>query len=148
MRTFRVLAAALTAFTLTASAFAGGEGWLDNYAKALEQARAQKKMVLMSFVASESSLQCKKQEDEVFSKPEFKEYAAKNLVLLELDFPRTKEQSGELKDQNRTLNSQYNVRQFPTIVLLSSAGEVVTRFTGYGGGGAAKMIEKIELFRK
>jgi protein disulfide-isomerase len=148
MRIIRVLSAALAAFALTASALADREPWTENYAQALDKARKEKKMVLMSFVASESSAQCKKQEDEVFSKPEFKDYAAKNLVLLELDFPKTKEQTNEVKEQNRTLNGQYNVRQFPTIVLLSSAGEVVTRFTGYGGGGAAKMIEKIELFRK
>jgi hypothetical protein len=40
---------------------------------------------------------------QVFSRPEFADYSAKNLVLLEVDFPQGKKQSAEQKAANEKL---------------------------------------------
>jgi len=50
---------------------------------------------------------------EVFSKPEFAEYAKKNLVLVEVDFPTKKKQSAELKKANEALGQKYKIRGYP-----------------------------------
>src|SRR5882672_6835374 len=74
--------------------------WLTDAKKAQEQAKAEKKLVLLDFTGSDWCGWCIRLNKEVFSKPEFQDYAAKNLVLVEVDFPRSKTQSAELKAQN------------------------------------------------
>ncbi|ACD82413.1 thioredoxin family protein [Candidatus Methylacidiphilum infernorum] len=121
--------------------------WLTNYTQALAEAKRENKMVLMNFTGSDWCPWCQKLDKEVFSTPEFKNYAQKNLVLLEVDFPQHKSQPAELKKQNEDLANQYNVDSFPTLVLLSPQGEEVSSF-GYIPGGPQPFIEKIEKLRQ
>lgn len=72
---------------------AEGPAWLTDAAKAQAQAKAEKKLVLLDFTGSDWCGWCIKLNKEVFSKPEFAEYAKKNLVLVEVDFPRRKKLS-------------------------------------------------------
>src|SRR5712671_809845 len=95
------LTAPLAILAFASSAALGAAGWDDDYAKALAQAKAEKKLLLMDFTGSDWCGWCIKLDKEVFSKPEFKEYAKKSLVLVEVDFPRAKEQSETLKKANQ-----------------------------------------------
>ena len=62
----------------------------------------------------------------MFSQGKFADYAAKkNLVLLEVDFPRMKKQSDKQKAANRKLAEQYGIEGFPTIVLLDPGGKTL-----------------------
>jgi thioredoxin-related protein len=54
--------------------------------------------------------------------------------LVELDFPRGKEQPKDLKAQNKALSEKYGIRGFPTILVLSPEGELIEK-TGYQRGG-------------
>jgi protein disulfide-isomerase len=149
MKAIRVLCAAVSmSLAIAASAAAATEGWLDDYDAALAQAKAGKKLIFMLFTASDVSANCKKLSKEVLETKDFKDYAAKNLVLLEVDFPQKKEQSKQLKERNRDLNTRLGGRTYPVIVLLDGDGKEQTRFSGYGGGGSKDMIAKLELFRK
>src|SRR5215213_4076122 len=115
----QILAAcAVLAFT---SAVAG-TGWSDEYETALAQAKKENKKILLDFTGSDWCGWCKKLDAEVFSQPEFKEYAAKKLVLVEVDFPRGFKLPEATKKQNDALQSKYRIQGFPTIVLLSSGG--------------------------
>lgn len=67
----------------------------------------------------------------VFSKPDFQKEAQKNFVLVELDYPRGKEQSKEMKAANEKLAQQYGVRGFPTVVFADASGKP---FGGFVGG--------------
>jgi protein disulfide-isomerase len=80
---------------------------------------------------------------EVFSQKAFKEFAADNLVLVELDFPRSKEQSEDLKAQNKALSEKYGIRGFPTILVLSPEGELIEK-TGYQRGGPEAYVAHIK----
>ena len=62
--------------------------WLTDVPKAQAQAKSEKKLVMLDFTGSDWCGWCIKLHNEVFSKPEFSEYAKKNLVLVEVDFPR------------------------------------------------------------
>jgi protein disulfide-isomerase len=84
---------------------------------------------------------------EVFSKPEFKDYASKNLVLVEIDFPRSKAQSDSLKKQNEELASHYGIQGFPTVVVLNGQGKKVGEL-GYMEGGTSAFIAELEKLRK
>ena len=97
--------------------------WLTNFETAQARARSEKKLLLIEFTGSDWCPPCIMLERQVFSQPEFKEYAAQHLVLLEVDFPRMKELSDEQKTANVKLAEQYGIEGFPTIVLLDSTGK-------------------------
>ena len=146
MKFLRLLA--FSAALLTTSALAEGKpGWLTNYKQAQETAKTDKKLLLVDFTGSDWCGWCIKLDQEVFSKPEFKEYASKNLVLMEADFPRAKQLSATEQSQNEQLAQQYGIQGFPTIVVLNSDGKKVGE-VGYTPGGPAAFIAALEKFRK
>ncbi|MDG1833377.1 MAG: thioredoxin family protein, partial [Verrucomicrobiota bacterium] len=83
------LIALTTMFALSLSLTAG-EGWLTNIEKAKEVAKKEGKAVLVEFTGSDWCPPCKALKKNVFNSNEFKAYAKKHLVLVELDFPRDK----------------------------------------------------------
>jgi thioredoxin-related protein len=143
-----------TFLVLAASAFFLGQlaraesGWLNDYRKAQEEAKAGNKILLLNFTGSDWCGWCIKFDRDVLSQPQFKEYARNNLVLVELDFPRAKAQSPELRKQNQELASQYEVIGFPKIVVLNSGGQKLWEYDGYFPGGPEAFIEQLEKLRK
>jgi thioredoxin-related protein len=133
-------------FVLSASAYAEG-GWETDLKKAQEQAKTSNKLVFLNFTGSDWCGWCIRLDKDVFSKPEFKQYATKNLVLVEVDFPRTKSQSSDLRKQNQELAEQYQVQGFPTIVVLNGSGRKVWYYDGYFPGGAEAFIAELENAR-
>ena len=73
---------------------------------------------------------CKTLVEKVFSQSAFQEFANKNLILVEVDFPESKIQSNALKKQNEELQSQYQVTGYPTLILLDPNGHEVKRSHG------------------
>ncbi len=139
---------AFTAIILAGSLHAAELTWLTDLARAKARAAAEKKHVLINFTGSDWCSFCIKLHKEVFSKPEFAEYAQKHLVLVEVDFPRKKEQPPELKMANKKLQDQYRVTGFPTLILLDSTGKQVGQKVGYGGGGLAAVLADLGLEKK
>ena len=120
-----------------------GKLWTEDYDAALKQAAAENKHVLVDFSGSDWCGWCIKLDEEVFSKPEFIDYAKENLILVLVDFPNSKPQSAELQAQNTALAEKYGVQGFPTVLILNPQGEVVER-TGYQDGGPAAYVEMIQ----
>ena len=138
----------ISAVLLATSALGEGKpGWLTNYKQAQEIAKSDKKLLLVDFTGSDWCGWCIKLDKEVFSKPEFQDYAKKNLVLMEADFPRTKKLSATEQSQNEELAQQYGIQGFPTIVVLNSEGKKVGE-VGYTPGGPSAFIAELEKFRK
>jgi len=75
---------------------AAKSGWLTNLDEAKKEAQAKNRLLLMDFTGSDWCGWGIMLDKEVFSKSEFKEYASKNLVLLELDFPKMKKMPPEI----------------------------------------------------
>lgn len=122
-------------------------GWLTNLDQAQKAALAEKKLLLMDFTGSDWCGWCIMLDKEVFSKPEFKEYASKHLVLLELDFPRSKRMPPETAKQNEQLMMKYRIQGFPTVVVFDSEGKPLGAL-GYQQGGAPAFIAELEKLRK
>ncbi len=139
----------LSAFALfAATTLARAElNWLTNYDTAKAKAKTDNKLVLLDFTGSDWCIWCKRLNAEVFSQPQFQSYAAENLILVELDFPRTKEQSAALKKQNQQLAGSYQIEGFPTVIVLNSQGKMVGTL-GYMEGGADAFIAALEKIRK
>ena len=150
----RVKTPRLFLLTLAASAFFGAlaaaesdSGWLNDYKKAQEEAKANDKLLLLNFTGSDWCGWCIKIDKDIFSQPQFRDYARNNLVLVELDFPRRKAQSAEIKKQNLQLAQQYEVLGFPTIVVLNSNGQKLWQFDGYFPGGPEAFIAQLQKLR-
>ncbi len=148
MRSFRPFLLGLAIAALFAAAPVSAKpGWLTNYKEAQEQAKTGKKLLLLDFTGSDWCGWCIKLEREVFSKPEFREYADKNLVLLELDFPKGKELAAAERAQNEHLAQQFEIEGFPTIIVLDAEGKKVGEL-GYTPGGPAAFIAELDKLRK
>ena len=136
----------LAMLALTSALALAKPGWSEEYDKALAQAKADKKLVLLDFTGSDWCGWCIKLDKEVFSQAEFAEYAKKNLVLVELDYPRSKEQSKEIKAQNAKLQGEYKIQGYPTIIVLNSEGKKVGEL-GYQPGGPKAFIAELEKLK-
>jgi protein disulfide-isomerase len=126
---------------------AAKSGWLTSFDQAQKEAQAKNKLLLMDFTGSDWCGWCIMLDKEVFSKPEFKEYASKNLVLLELDFPRRKQMPPEISAQNERLMMKYGIQGFPTVVVFDSSGKPLGAL-GYQAGGPQAFIAQLEKLRK
>jgi thioredoxin-related protein len=122
-------------------------GWSTSYEQGQQEAKANNKLVLLDFTGSDWCGWCVLLDREVFSKPQFKEYASKNLVLIELDFPKRKPLSDALRQQNLQLARRYQISAFPTIIVLNGDGQVVGEL-GYVKGGPNAFIAELERLRK
>ena len=106
-------------------------GWTDNYEKAVAQAKAEKKLVLLDFTGSDWCGWCMKLDKEVFSKSDFKAFAKDNLVPVTLDFPHGKKLPKHTADQNAKLKGEHGVSGFPTLVLIDAEGKTINKWGGY-----------------
>jgi protein disulfide-isomerase len=136
----------MAAFHLTAAD--AKPDWKTDLAKAQEQAKKEKKLILLDFTGSDWCGWCIKLNHDTFSKQEWSAYAKTNLVLVEVDFPRGKEQSDSLKKANEALQKKYKVEGFPTIIVIKPDGKAVWSNEGYLGGGPKAMIDAIESAKK
>lgn len=118
MKKFSMLLAFLmiSGFVLAQDKYAAGnEGWLVKMDEAYELSKKTGKPIMANFTGSDWCGWCKRLTASVFSKPEFKKWAEKNVVLLELDFPRRKQLPDEIRQQNASLQRAFSVRGFPTV---------------------------------
>ncbi len=134
----------LAAFTLGAAAMVSSafskdlEGWSTDLEKAFEQAKKEKKPLLVEFTGSDWCPPCIAMRKNVFSKKEFLDAAGKKFILVELDFPKGDK---ELKEKNDPYAEKYNIEGFPTVILFDSAGKEFDRFF-------ASEYPKTDLFLK
>jgi thioredoxin-related protein len=117
--------------------------WLTDMSAAQDAAKKEKKLILVNFTGSDWCGWCIKLRNEVFSKPEFDAFAAQNLVLLEIDFPRKKAISAAMKKANGNLADKYKVNGYPTLHLLDPDGKSLGEF-GYTPGGPGAFSAKVK----
>ena len=144
MNGLRKLGLLLGMLLLTVAAQAA-EGWLTDLDAAKAKAAKEGKYILVDFTGSDWCGWCIKLDNEVFSKPEYKTWAEKNLVQVSLDFPRKKALKPEHKAKNDALAQQYGITGFPTILILSPKGELVQK-TGYQKGGPVAYVDHLKGF--
>lgn len=115
--------------------------WETNVNKAIEVSKKTKKPLLMFFTGSDWCGWCIRLQKEVLKTPEFANWAQKNVVLVELDYPRAKAQSNEIKQQNAQLQQIFGIQGFPTVhfaTVAETKGKInfqAMGSTGYVAGG-------------
>ncbi|MEN8148713.1 MAG: thioredoxin family protein [Planctomycetota bacterium] len=117
--------------------------WLTDWEQAKKLSKATGRPILADFTGSDWCGWCKRLKAEVFEKDEFKKWAKKNVILLELDYPRNKTLPDDLKKQNESLKTKYQIRGYPTVLFID-ANEKVLAKTGYVKGGPEAWIEDAE----
>lgn len=116
--------------------------WEVNFQEALKKAKKEKKTLLLNFTGSDWCGWCIRLDNEVFSQKSFVDYANKNLVMVKLDFPRKKQLSAEETVQNRQLAQKYDIKGFPTILLLDPSENTILQ-TGYQRGGPDSYVQHL-----
>src|SRR3954452_19433304 len=97
--------------------------WLTSFTYATGQARREDKLIVAYFRGSDWDDYCKKLDRDVLNTELFVDWAEKNVVLLDVDFPADKRQSPSQKKHNDALKDRYSVIKVPTFVFLDSDGE-------------------------
>ena len=120
--------------------------WLTDLPQAQAKAKSDNRLLMIDFTGSDWCPWCIKLNKEVFSTPEFVAYANKNLVSVEIDFPRNKQQAPDLKKANQQLQKQYNIEGYPTVIVLNSQGQKVGQL-GYQPGGPKPFIAELEKLK-
>ena len=113
--TFLSLIFVLPGFAQDAEYKAKNEGWLVSIEEAYAESKKSNKPIMANFTGSDWCGWCKRLDKSVFHHDEFKQWAKKNVVLLELDYPRRFQVPAEVKEQNANLQRAFGVRGFPTV---------------------------------
>jgi thioredoxin-related protein len=122
--------------------------WHTDLTKATDISIKENKPMFLFFTGSDWCGWCIRLQNEVFKTPEFIKWAKENVVLVELDFPRKKEQTEALRLQNAQLQQQLQVRGYPTVWFVSALKTAEAKVnlnalgsTGYVAGGPKVWID-------
>jgi thioredoxin-related protein len=122
--------------------------WVTDFSKAKQLATNENKPIVLVFQGSDWCAPCIKLEREVWSTVSFKDYAKKNYIMLQADFPRKKNNalSETQAKANAMLAETYNKSGiFPFVVVLDNKGKVLGE-TGYKKTTPKAYIEEINSF--
>ncbi len=126
---------------LAPSALALEGPWFEDFDEAAAAAKKESKHLLVDFTGSDWCGWCIKLDKEVFDHEEFLKQAQEQYVLVKLDFPRGKavKETVPNPQRNQELSERYDVKGFPTILLMTPEGDVFGQ-TGYQPGGPEKYL--------
>lgn len=130
---------------LTIFSFNTSIEWTTDFTKAITEASAKNKYILLNFSGSDWCGPCMKLKKEVLDSEDFLKFADSKLVLVRADFPRSKKNrlSPELKKNNENLAEKYNKEgKFPFTVLIDGEGNVVKSWDGYNSAMTIENMEK------
>ncbi len=102
--------------------------------------------MLLFFTGSDWCGWCIRLQKEVLKTPEFTNWAKKNVVLVELDFPNSKQQSEKIKQQNNDLQQIFGIQGYPTVYFATAklkngkASYTGIGKTGYVAGGPSAWL--------
>src|SRR6187402_762507 len=94
--------------------------WYTDVREAITESNKVHKPMLMFFTGSDWCGWCIRLQNEVLKTPEFTKWAAENVVLVELDYPRRTPQTPQIKTQNNELQQAFGIQGFPTVYFTSA----------------------------
>ncbi|QBZ97490.1 thioredoxin family protein [Flavobacterium sangjuense] len=115
--------------------------WQTDMNEAVKISKKSKKPLFLFFTGSDWCGWCIRLQKEVFKTPEFEKWAKKNVVLVELDFPRKTAQDPTIQRQNAELQQTFAVQGYPTVWIVKASkkdGKINLEklgSTGYLAGG-------------
>ncbi len=116
--------------------------WLQDFETAAQTALLEQKPIILFFTGSDWCGWCQKLKREVLDTEDFARRVDGKFIFVELDFPRYKTLPVVQERQNRSLLRRYQVRGFPTIIVLGADQEIVAK-TGYLPIGPERYAEHL-----
>src|SRR6202043_3803064 len=95
-----------------------------DFPKSVALAKKTNRPLLLAFIGTDWSISSLKLDREVFDQADFAD-PKYDFVLCKIHFYQTREQSPETVRQNEVLATRYNVRDFPTVVVLRPDGREI-----------------------
>jgi protein disulfide-isomerase len=100
--------------------------WTMDYDAALKLAKQKELPIFINFTGSDWCGWCKLMDRNVFSTTAWEKYAAKELVLVTIDFPKNPSLvPAEYVQRNYELQEAFGVRGYPTFIILDEDGQTV-----------------------
>lgn len=132
----------LILFATLSGVQAAHEGWLTDFDTAKKQAKAESKRIVMLFTGSDWCPNCQSWEKNVFTQPEFKDFAKTNLVLLVVDFPERKKLPRAQERKNEALKDKFKAGEYPAAHILDSNAKQIGVIK-WEEGGLPVFMEKL-----
>ena len=121
--------------------------WEESETIARQRAAREGKPLLIWFTDSARSPMCKALTQELFSKPDFEQWASEKLIRLRVDaniqvndpdltLGEKESRLVELKNYVARMKKTYKALGYPSLFLLNPSGEVIGRYRGYKRGNA------------
>jgi len=104
-----------TSFAQEKAYKASMDGWLVDLNEAYNLSEKTGLPIMANFTGTDWCGWCIRLKNSVFLTDEFKKWAKKNVILLELDFPRRFKLPDNIAQQNASLQQAFQVRGYPTI---------------------------------
>ena len=123
----------ITVCLLAGSALANDIDWQKNYDSALEQAKKEKKLVMVDIYTDWCGW-CKKLDRDTYSDKDVQAKLAKNFIAVKIN--------PEKSQKNAQLAEQFGKAGYPHIVFLDSNGKKFSEIIGYKP--AADFLQKLE----
>jgi len=134
-------------FLIITAFFSINQEWNTSFEQAKVKAANENKLILLNFSGSDWCGPCIKLHKDIFDSEAFVEYAKRNLVLVNADFPRSKKnmQSKEQVKANEALAEKYNSKGvFPYTLLLDANGKVLKSWEGYPKLSTEEFIDELK----
>jgi len=134
-------------FLIITAFFSINQEWNTSFEQAKVKAANENKLILLNFSGSDWCGPCIKLHKDIFDSEAFVEYAKRNLVLVNADFPRSKKNmpSKEQVKANEALAEKYNSKGvFPYTLLLDANGKVLKSWEGYPKLSAEEFIDELK----
>jgi len=116
--------------------------WVTSYEEAVNQSKSTSKPIILFFTGSDWCGWCHKLEREALDTADFAQAAGDKFIFVKLDFPMNSQLPSNLTAQNKQLQKKYDVRGFPTIIILDSQERQIGT-TGYRSGGGAQYAQHL-----
>ena len=101
--------------------------WMTSYESATQKARKDDKIILTYFSGSDWCPYTQKLDKEVLNTKLFRDWTRENVILLQIDFPARKRQSGSMTKRNEAIKGRFNIVETPTFVFIDGYGQEVAR---------------------
>jgi thioredoxin-related protein len=112
-----------------------------NFNDALDASRKRHRPVVILFTGSDWCPYCQSQESEVISTSQFEQYKDSHFVFVKVDDLRNSTMLDDEKERVKTLEAQYHIGLFPTLVVVDSNQKELGRVEGYNPGSGLAAVQ-------
>ena len=119
--------------------------WFTSFDEAVNLSKSNSKPIVLFFTGSDWCGWCSKLEKESLDTPEFAQTAGDKFIFVKIDFPLNTTLPPHQATQNKDLQKRYNIKGFPSLIILDSQQNQIGA-TGYRPGGGKMYTEHLSKF--